>query len=390
MTIPEPLRGADPNTWQFDTVSRRLPDIARRVGQENRLTKEQGAAIFQLADDIPQGRIRYLADADAPDSAEWSGYIRPYLDQTWLEVPWFFTEMYFFRRILEATGYFVPGAGFGLDPYRLQKMEGMRAAGDGLRRMAGVTSVLGEHATIRKVLLQDLWGNQSDMSIWPVAGDGNSNGPDGGHLLVDDSEQAADWILHLAATQAGIAIVVDNAGLEFLGDLLTIDFILRNGLAQVVELYLKPQPTFVSDATAPDLTSSIAFMSRHDQASVRSAAERLTGFLLDGRLRPYNHTFWTSPAAFWEMPLDLQKRLSDTGLVILKGDMNYRRLLGDRHWPYTTPIQLLPRALATPILALRVCKAEVAIGIDPQALDRVNRIDPAWRTNGQWGMLQLL
>ena len=42
----------------------------------------------------------------APDLDAWKNYVNPYLGQNWYQPPWFFTEHYFYRRILEATGYF--------------------------------------------------------------------------------------------------------------------------------------------------------------------------------------------------------------------------------------------------------------------------------------------
>lgn len=388
--LPEPLRGRDLNTWQYDTVTARLPAIAQRVCDENILTHEQAEAVLALAFDMPNGFIRSFKGSDAPDEGDWSVYIQPHMGESWLDAPWFFVEMYFFRRILEATGYFVPGEGYGLDPYRLQKLSGIATADAGLGRMIDIASGHGARTVLREILVQDLWGNQADLSIWPLDADNNANGPDGGHLLVDDTDEVASLLAQKPPSQAIIALVADNAGLEFLGDLLTIDFLLQNRLAGEVFLFLKPYPTFVSDATAPDLTSSLVYLSNHDDHKIRVVGIRLLDYLREGRLKPRSHLFWTSPKPFWEMPLDLRRQLNHSDLVILKGDMNYRRLVGDLHWPYTTPISALPKAINKPILALRVCKAEVAVGLSPESLDKANHVDPAWRVNGRWGMAQLI
>lgn len=385
--IPKSLRGRDAGTWQYDTVTDRLPAIARRVARENALTRAQAAAVEALADDMPHGLIRLLTDTDAPDTLAWATYCRPHLGLSWLDAPWFFVEMYFFRRILEATGYFRPGDGYGLDPYRYQKTEGLRLAGPGLETLAASAGRPADLSVLQQILRLDLWGNQSDLSIWPAAGDGAVVSPDGGHLLVDDSRPAAEIIFRRSPIDIGF--VPDNAGLEFTGDLLTIDYLLHQQLAHRVILFVKPHPTFVSDATAPDLTTSLAYLRGHRHEGLRAAGDRLTAAMIAGRLRPHTHWFWTSPLAFWEMPDDLRARLNATGLVILKGDMNYRRLTGDRHWPYDTPLSALPRVLLVPVLALRVCKAEVAVGLDRVRLEAVNAADPEWRVNGRWGMLQL-
>jgi hypothetical protein len=42
----------------------------------------------------------------APDVAFWNRELAAYQGRTWLEVPWYFAEAYFYRRLLEAVRYF--------------------------------------------------------------------------------------------------------------------------------------------------------------------------------------------------------------------------------------------------------------------------------------------
>jgi hypothetical protein len=100
--------------------------------------------------------------------------------------------------------------------------------------------------------------------------------------------------------------------------------------------------------------------------------------------------FWTSPLAFWEIPDTLKKELSHSNLIIIKGDANYRRLLGDRHWNFTTKISDIVCYLPAPMVALRTLKSEVAAGIKPEVLEEVVKSDSAWLTNGQWGVVQFV
>jgi hypothetical protein len=389
MTIPDSLRGREIGTWQHETISERLPAIARRVVEENRLASSQAAAVTALADDMPHGRIRPLQDSSAPDAAWWVAWLQPYIGQGWLEVPWFLAEMYFFRRILEATGYFVPGLGFGLDPYRRQKYEGLYQAAFGLQKILEAARKPLRRETIRRVFVQALWGNQADMSIWPSGDDGNPTSPVGGHLLVDDTPAVVDQLISTGSGKTRIDLVADNAGVEFTSDLILIDFLLHRQLTQSVCLHLKPYPTFVSDATAPDMTAHLAFLRQSRIPELRIVGERLGDEIKLGRLKLRSHLFWVSPLAMWEMPADLRDTLGNSEFIVLKGDMNYRRLVGDRHWAYTTPVHAVPGQIKTPLLALRVCKAEVAVGLQPDVVDHANKSDPHWRTSGRWGMAQL-
>ena len=56
-----------------------------------------------------------------------------------------------------------------------------------------------------------------------------------------------------------------------------------------------------------------------------------------GRMTISPHPFLCTASAGWEMPLSLAQVLDRQDLAIAKGDANYRRLVGDLHWPYETP-----------------------------------------------------
>ncbi|UCC50900.1 MAG: DUF89 family protein, partial [Anaerolineaceae bacterium] len=81
---------------------------------------------------------------------------------------------------------------------------------------------------------------------------------------------------------------------------------------------------------------------------------------------------------------------SQSHLIISKGDANYRRLLGDRHWPYTTSFQAIMAYTPAPLLALRALKAEVAAGLSPEQIARLNKEDEEWMVNGRWGVIQFV
>jgi len=104
--------------------------------------------------------------------------------------------------------------------------------------------------------------------------------------------------------------------------------------------------------------------------------------------------FWTSAKLFEEMPQSLRSRLSQHSIVISKGDANYRRLAGERRYPHSLPFggvsvgansEYFP---AVAVLALRTCKADIAVGISEQDVARISAEDSQWLVNGQWGLIQ--
>ena len=122
--LPPPLCGNEPGSFAEDTLSRRLPGIARSLLDEP-WHPQARARLQALVDDMPAGRLRPIQDPGRRISPSGMNDLQPYLGQTWLEAPWFVAEVYFFRRILEASGYFQPGPGQGVDPYRSQKTKGL-------------------------------------------------------------------------------------------------------------------------------------------------------------------------------------------------------------------------------------------------------------------------
>jgi hypothetical protein len=80
--------------------------------------------------------------------------------------------------------------------------------------------------------------------------------------------------------------------------------------------------------------------------------------------------------------------LARADLVISKGDANYRRLLGDRHWAFTTPFDEVVSYFPAPVLALRTLKAEVACGLSAEQVEHLDNTHPDWLTSGEWGVIQ--
>lgn len=58
---------------------------------------------------------------DAPDRAAWDRWGRDHLGRAWANAPFLWAESYFYRRLLDAVGYFTPGPWFGVDPFAFLK-----------------------------------------------------------------------------------------------------------------------------------------------------------------------------------------------------------------------------------------------------------------------------
>ena len=132
-TYPSPIISTKPGSWAHSTVKERLPEIARRVMDENQFSPQINDQLIRLREEIPDHPIRNLLDEGAPDYKIWQGYIKPYLGKKWLAVPWFFSETYFYRRIMEAVDYF----NLKQDPFGYQKKQGLEKTGEDIADLAG-------------------------------------------------------------------------------------------------------------------------------------------------------------------------------------------------------------------------------------------------------------
>jgi hypothetical protein len=214
-------------------------------------------------------------------------------------------------------------------------------------------------------------------------------------LLVDDSKKLRDhmvWaqLAYYPSPEQGIAhIIIDNAGTELAMDLALADALLT-GFSDVVILHTKYHPTFVSDATAEDVRLLIERCASGEHGEVVAAmGARLQEALYNGRLRLAPHLFWNSSMFLWEMPQAVERVFESAQIVILKGDANYRRAVGDAIWKPTTPFEDVVGYFPAPLLALRTLKSDPVIGLPEGLSAQLNREDARWRVNGKRGVVQL-
>jgi hypothetical protein len=90
------------------------------------------------------------------------------------------------------------------------------------------------------------------------------------------------------------------------------------------------------------------------------------------------------------MPADLADQFAKATLTILKGDLNYRRLVGDLHWPPTTPFADTVAYFPGPVATLRTLKSDVIVGLDSSTVDELNMAGSSWRVDGTHALVQVV
>ncbi|MCU0509106.1 MAG: damage-control phosphatase ARMT1 family protein [Anaerolineae bacterium] len=386
-SLPPLLLTSDPGSFAHNTLKVRVPRILRDTIDANDFPRDALARLEALHAELTGGRIRALEE-DAADVERWNRWSAPYVGRTWLDVPWYWAEAYFYRRLLEATGYFQPGPLQAVDPFAPIKRKEW-AAEAAPAAVNAVLANLANHPQTRfeQVLHASLWGNRTDLSYTIAAHLGATAAPgqERSNLLVDD--WAAVWD-HLTNREKNkVAIIADNAGTELLMDALLADFLLDAGLASEVHLHLKPQPFYVSDAMKQDLADGTDALIEAGGVLAR-LGRRVDGAVAGGEIALKTHPFYCSPLFYPEMPARLRATLAEMNLVVVKGDANYRRLVEDRHWPHTTPFAQVTAHFPAPVVALRTFKSELVVGLAAGQAEREAATDPEWLVNGRRGVIQ--
>lgn len=378
--LPPPIMTSEPGSLARATIVERLPMLLGQVIRDNDYSAPIVRAVEALRDELAGQAIRHLVE-QAPDVAFWNRAAAPYKGRSWLDLPWYFAETYFYRRLLEAVDYFQPGPWQGHDPYATQKRE---EEGQAAAWLAASGHELAGGADLTTLLHSSLWGNRADPSRPDVQEEvqgGSAAQQERQHILVDDTERVQAL---LAPGLDRVDVVTDNDGRELLFDLALADFILERGLAGRITLHLKGHPFFVSDAMAADARRLVGAI------ATEPLGRRLQGHLSAGRLALADDPFWTTHLGYHQMPAALAADLRGAGLVLLKGDVNYRRLLDDRHWPHTARLAEAAAYFPAPFLAVRAIKSEVLVDLAPGQAEDLAARDPDWLINGRWGIVQLV
>lgn len=368
------------NDFAVHTMSERWPDMLTNVIESNEYPPLIRTELEQLRGDLEHGKriqpLRYPNGDDAVWQAAYADQQQRFDPLTWYNCEWFFAETYLYRQIAEITRWYE----LGHDPFAPQKQQEL----DSERFSDYLHSILhphGDFATQFSALLKaSLWGNRVDLSHSSSRDDAPVQGEE---LVIDARSEVAAL---LEGRGAGtIHLLADNAGTEFAADLVLLDWLLGQGYRAVI--HIKAYPLFISDVLANDFWDTLwAFEQLGGDAA--ALERRLNQAWDEERLRLQPHPFWNSPLFLWDMPSMLRDQLNAADLIILKGDANYRRALGDTIWPVDLPIRAVIDYLDAPLVALRALKSDLLVGLSAEKAAALDQADSEWRTNGKRGMVQ--
>lgn len=258
------------------------------------------------------------------------------------QAPFFDFEYWMYFRILQSVNF--PET--RLDPFRAIKHRDID------KHLAWAELALNEATTFEAGLRLSLAANAHDLSQIVDPGESHEFGRD---LLRIDPQEINR-----------LNIIADNFGAEFMGDLVLALLAAEQGIEVVV--HVKQLPLFVSDATSDDVTILL------DRLTPGTwFGQRLLKTVRQGHIRFASNAIWSAPHFFDRLPAE-ELGVGAHILTVLKGDLNFRRAVGDVAVDIGTPFDALPVLPAAPMLSLRSIKSYCAVGVHdwPEGVSRTS------------------
>ncbi len=377
---PAMIRTDESNAFAHDTMLRRLPTNIREVAKRNPdypafiLNNLERLAV-EIETDQPVGAFNPFS----PDADLWAVSLKDHVGHTWLRTDWFFAEIAAYRHLIETVRWWENGR----DPFAPQKAKEMSS--EALWALLDKALLLRDkpiEERLQTLIHSDLWGNRIDLSFDSSMSHGNTGSHD--DLLVDDSEAAVE---HLMQQNGDVHFIADNTGTELAMDLAFADALFDTGIGRVF-FHIKLHPTFVSDITVPDMLVMLKAMASGEHGKpIEKLGQRMQTALDEGRMHLAPGAFWNSPYVLREMPERLANGFKSAALVIIKGDLNYRRMVDDALWPTDTAFADVTAYFPAPLLALRTMKSDAVVGLASGLAEQLDGEDARWRVNGKRGVI---
>jgi uncharacterized protein with ATP-grasp and redox domains len=365
--------------------------FTRKQRQEMRLLKEE--VLHGTVSDPFSGSGFSLHALDSDSRRMWQEELPSCRGKSWLDLPFYLAESLLYFKILTAIGYFDASSSYYMrDPYKVFKREELCSVNGGLaigHQLCETLEELGNpDERLRVILHNSLWGNRVDLSLFSIAEKSRDRVLDerGENLLIDQSKR----LVELLDAASRIDIILDNTGQELVSDLIAVWHLLTMMPDRAVHMHAKLYPFYVSDAMVPDIDETVDALCNDRSVLLQSIGLGLRSFHEEGRLHLGDHYFWTGPRHYPELPSDLVRELSRADVVLLKGDINYRRIIADRKWDVSKNLEDIACYFPATIALLRTMKSEAIVDIDEDHARKLDVRDPDWKVNGERGIIRVV
>eukprot|EP00054_Salpingoeca_dolichothecata_P024956 m.172035 g.172035 ORF g.172035 m.172035 type:complete len:460 (+) comp25200_c0_seq3:15-1394(+) len=331
------------------------------------------------------------------------------VEASWWRAPWLLVECYLYRRIRAVLLQSKLLADY--DPFANQKQQSFHVSLAAISVLGHLvhsyckekTGDVSQQNQFHHLVQFALWGNKSDLSL-NAHFDGSKGSLDElqvnsvaglnsleENILVNDFPALWKRVALLKSTT--IDFVLDNAGYELFTDLCLAHWLTIQGHATTIVFHTKTIPWFVSDTSNTDFHWMLEQLAASENATLKALAATWQQNL--------QHKVWRlQPDIIWTIPQDFRQfsslappmfhQLQQSSLVFFKGDLNYRKLLGDLQWDYTTAFtEAIGDMKAVPLCALRTLKSPVMSGLtSSDVVTQLHEKNSSWLTCGAFAVIQ--
>eukprot|EP00834_Sanchytrium_tribonematis_P004218 NODE_195_length_13287_cov_0.482484.p4 type:complete len:394 gc:universal NODE_195_length_13287_cov_0.482484:5490-6671(+) len=368
------------NEFAKHSLMIRIPEIITNVINELYLQQRSNeiALLGKLKYELIRNRTMDLFDDDIEGVEEWNKIIINAKNEnafslSYFEAPWLFSECYIYRKI-ESIVHKI-----NFDVFEKEKH---KALDQTLQKFQFKQILPLKKDQLKQMLLNSLWGNQMDLSLHVSFKNVQVYDENLKYLILDDFEIFHEYIQNISS--GVIHIILDNCASEFLNDLLLADFMIEHLYASTVHFHCKPFPWFVSDVTLKDV--EYTFEELFANKNFVHLATKWKRWREEEVFIFKSNYFWNMPFIYNEMEFrnpELFEELAAADLCIFKGDLNYRKLCGDR-----ISEKALNDFKNIRCLAIRTCKSDAIVGVSENKKTELDQDDPKWRVNGKYGIIQ--
>lgn len=426
------LSGIYKQSFAYTTIKDRLPVILTRIvdtlcQNKNQIidTYGRGATedikyiigfISQLKNEIGTNKalkpMRLNPKAIPNDAEEWNKYLeyRTRVEgetPTWFNTLWLYCETYMYRVLAQEIG--LTSSMQNYDPFEQHKQAVFINSIDSVDAVAlYVKNIVCDEnynkenakSDFVKLLKLSLWSNRYDLSLSAGSALKQTGNPVDIVESFDKDILVNDWesVWHIVKEKLeedgdNIYIVFDNAGYELFADLCLAAFLVTIVPTTKITFYVKAYPWYVSDTTINDFHWILDYMSSRDGYPNLQLLSKTFKEFLDRKIWVVkNEPYWTGPYDIRQMKekeIKTYIQLSTAKLVIFKGDLNYRKLLADINFEYSTSfITALGDFQPTNILSLRTLKSDVCVGLPRGLAEKLFEKDKNWLLTGEYGIIQ--
>lgn len=423
MDLPPPLSAADKNSFAYPTIKERLPVILAKIADTLYRTRDKIKSQYQedvseelksiigscskLRNEVQTNKVAVPIQDSRDDTQVWNRYLQTATERegsppSWFKSAWLYMECYMYRRIQESVEKCNMMKKFDVFGEQKEKSftDSVYPTEIVMMHLLETQQKIKENEELipeafKLFLKVCLWGNKCDLSI--SGGEDNAQksspleqlGKLEPNILINDSNVVLN---HLCSRKCKrIDIVLDNAGFELISDLSFAEFLLSAGLCSTIYLHAKAFPWFVSDVTKKDFDWTLQMLGQINHIAVSNFAQVWKERLNNSSWILQVDDFWTLPYDYSQMETyapDLYQSLQKSDMIFFKGDLNYRKLLGDLRWPFTTSFETCLRGFyPAPLCVLRTSKSDVLVGLPEGRDEEVKAQDEDWLVNGNWGVI---